>query len=101
MLSKIEVVADKHLCRLYGLIIPLPLQAKCHSSLKIQIDQSRNEKQEWNVFSFQNKTTNKSEMRFRLKTKWRTSHENAFDSKQNGNYALKSFSTGVEIENNT
>ena len=80
------------------LVISRPLQTKRHSCLEIQIDWSRNEKQGWNVFSIQNKTTNKSEMRFRFKTKWQTSHENAFDSKQNGNHALKSFSTRVENE---
>ena len=80
------------------LVFFLPLQSKCYSCHEIQIDWSRNEKQEWNAVSFQNKTTNKSEMRFRFKTKWRTSHESAFDSKQNGNHALKSFSTRVENE---
>ncbi len=82
-------------------IFSLPLQTIWQTCLENQIDWCGNEKQEWNVLSFQNKTTNKGEMRFRFKTKWQTSHEIAFDSKQNGNHALKLFSTRVEIENNT
>ena len=82
-------------------IYNLPFQTIWQASHEIQFDYSRNGKQEWIVLSFQNKTTNKGEMRFRFKTKWQTSHEIAFDSKQNGNHALKLFSTRVEIENNT
>ena len=80
------------------IIFFLPLQSKRHSCHEIQIDWRRNEKQELNSFSFQNKTANKCQMRFRFKTKWQTSHEIVFDSKQNENHALKSFSTRVENE---
>ena len=66
--------------------------------VKTQIYWSGNDKQEWNVLSIQNKSANKSGVRFRLKTKWQTSHEIAFDSKQNENQVLKSFSTRVENE---
>ena len=75
-----------------------PLETKWHSCVKTQIDSSRNDKHEWNVLSTQNKTANKSGMRFRFKTKWQTSHEIAFDSKQNENQVLNSFSTRVENE---
>ncbi len=93
LLSKQATITFKTL-----FIFSLPLQTIWQTCLENQIDWSRNEKQEWNVFSTQNKTTNKGEMRFRFKTKWRTSHESVFYSKQNGNHALKSFSTGVENE---
>ncbi|HZJ79858.1 MAG TPA: hypothetical protein VFC69_04700 [Dysgonamonadaceae bacterium] len=35
------------------------------------------------VLSIQNKMTNKGGLRFRFKSKWQTSHETAFVSKQN------------------
>lgn len=50
---------------------------------EVQIVCSGNDKYKWNLFSTTNKMTNKGGLRFRFKSKWQTSHETAFVSKQN------------------